>query len=71
VDRDIIKDGRPSFYLNASNNRMSKCCYYEVLSPQTLTDSDFDMLMSLIFKLTFLYFHGYNIANIATPAILK
>ena len=23
VDRDIVKDGRPSFYLNASNNRMS------------------------------------------------
>jgi len=27
VDRDIVKDGRPSFYLNASNNRMSKCCF--------------------------------------------
>jgi len=26
VDKNIVKDARPSFYLNASNNRMSKCC---------------------------------------------
>jgi len=26
IDKNIIKDARPSFYLNASNNRMSKCC---------------------------------------------
>ena len=71
VDRDIVKDGRPSFYLNASNNRMSKCCFYEVLYPQTLAQSDFDNLMSFIFKLSFMYFHGYNIANIATPGLLK
>eukprot|EP00801_Mesodinium_rubrum_P002005 Mrub_02005.p3 GENE.Mrub_02005~~Mrub_02005.p3 ORF type:complete len:291 (+),score=181.28 Mrub_02005:788-1660(+) len=71
VDRDIVKDGRPSFYLNASNNRMSKCCFYEVLYPQTLNPADFDSLMSLVFKLSFMYFHGYNIANIATPGLLK
>lgn len=26
VDKNIVKDSKPSFYLNASNNRMSKCC---------------------------------------------
>jgi hypothetical protein len=50
---------------------MSKCCFYEVLYPQTLLPTDFDMLMSLVFKLSFMYFHGYNIANIAIPGILK
>jgi hypothetical protein len=29
------------------------------------------MLMSLVFKLSFMYFHGYNIANIAIPGLLK
>jgi len=27
--------------------------------------------MALVFKLTFMYFHGYNIANIAVPGLLK
>ena len=26
VDNNFVKDARPSFYLNASNNGMSKCC---------------------------------------------
>jgi hypothetical protein len=42
-----------------------------VLYPQTLNQPDFDSLMSLVFKLSFMYFHGYNIANIATPGLLK
>jgi len=33
---------------------MSKCCFYEVLYPQTLNPADFDMLMSLVFKLSFM-----------------
>jgi len=27
--------------------------------------------MSLVFKLTFMYFHGYNIPNASTPGLLK
>ena len=42
-----------------------------MLYPQTLNPADFDSLMSLVFKLSFMYFHGYNIANIATPGLLK
>lgn len=72
INSHIVKDANPSFQLNASNNRMTKCCFYECLYPKAIeNDVDFDNLMSLTFKLSFNQFHGYNIANCSIPGILK